>query len=121
MNWFGKSWGAPVCEPQDHVATPVGQKCGYCDQAIGEGEIGLVMPVVGNPGDPSTLPYHHACLMKSMGLYRLVHVLSGGVPLCGFSTALPCDWPEEHLWVSVMDPDDATCPGCREKLPKKQR
>lgn len=40
-----------------------------------------------------------------------VHILSHGVPLCRFTRALPCDWPEGHQWVREGD-KSATCQAC---------
>lgn len=33
----------------------------------------------------------------------IVHVLDRGWPLCMFTSALPCDWPHGHVWVSAAD------------------
>lgn len=43
---------------------------------------------------------------------QVVHVLSGGAPLCGFSTDTPNMWPDNHVWVHVRDCEKATCPDC---------
>jgi hypothetical protein len=40
-----------------------------------------------------------------------VHILHHGWPLCGFSTRVPREWPEDHRWVRI-DSDDANCVGC---------
>jgi hypothetical protein len=32
-----------------------------------------------------------------------VHILYEGLPLCGFSTTVPRDWPEGHRWVTIED------------------
>lgn len=43
--WFGPaSWGAPICEGP-RVDIPVGQPCLYCQEAIGKGDCGVMMPV----------------------------------------------------------------------------
>lgn len=39
--WFGKSWGAPACDPETHVPTPVGEKCLRCQEPILDGHQGL--------------------------------------------------------------------------------
>ncbi len=44
--WFGASWGAPCCDPHDHVATPVGELCMHCREPIIEGSQGLIHSVV---------------------------------------------------------------------------
>jgi hypothetical protein len=42
MPWFGESWGAPVCDPADHVETPVGAVCLWCVDLIDEQDSGYV-------------------------------------------------------------------------------
>lgn len=69
MQWFGKSWGAPVCEGE-HIATPVGTICfGSCAQPIVEGDRGVVLPFLGFEGighaSPDA-PYHLACFLRSV-------------------------------------------------------
>lgn len=119
MKWFGASWGAPVCTEPDRVATPLGERCGHCDEPVVEGDYGLALPFAGGQEDPRTsIPYHHGCFMEAIGIKATyVHVLMSGFPLCGFSQALPRDWPDGHRWVSIAHPDQATCPGCKSKLP----
>ena len=46
QGWFGESWGAPCCEPADHVATPVGRKCLHCSKPIEATDQGFVSPYV---------------------------------------------------------------------------
>lgn len=38
VKWFGRSWGAPVCDPEDHEETPLEARCGKCDVPIHEGK-----------------------------------------------------------------------------------
>lgn len=45
--WFGKSWGAPCCEAELHVATPVNVPCARCKEPIRPGDQGVAMPLVG--------------------------------------------------------------------------
>lgn len=47
-----------------------------------------------------------------------VHVLSFGVVACGRRDllGLPKDWPEGHVWVSILDSKAATCQGCVEAV-----
>lgn len=39
-----------------------------------------------------------------------VHGLRNGLPLCGFTTDVPRDWPPEHKWSSEVD--EINCAGC---------
>ena len=69
MQWFGKSWGAYVCEGE-HVATPVGAICfGSCGEPIAEGDRGVVLPSVAlrrESGETLAIPYHLACFLRSV-------------------------------------------------------
>lgn len=40
--WFGESWGAPVCDPDEHVETPFGAVCLWCDELVDEDDSGFV-------------------------------------------------------------------------------
>lgn len=69
MQWFGKSWGAHVCEGQ-HVETPVGAICfGSCGEPIVEGDRGVVLPFMGFEGIGNQAPdaaYHLRCFLRSV-------------------------------------------------------
>lgn len=46
-----------------------------------------------------------------------VHVLDGGVAVCGtFDTRMPAEWPEGHRWVERDAGHLATCPGCMSSM-----
>jgi hypothetical protein len=45
--WFGKSWGAPCCEEDEHVATPVNEACTRCKEPIRPGDQGIASVLVG--------------------------------------------------------------------------
>ena len=70
MKWFGASWGAPVCEPQDHVPCPEGRECPMCLKALQAGDQGVLLPFLGarEGGDPPDQPYHIRCFLKSVGV-----------------------------------------------------
>jgi len=72
MKWFGESWGAPVCEPEEHIETPVGEPCGYCDEPIAEGDIGFRMPFVSDPSGIGHMDAHHACLLRVIGVHEML-------------------------------------------------
>lgn len=42
----------------------------------------------------------------------MIHILHEGLPICGFTTALPRDWPDGHRWTRLDDQANATCPDC---------
>jgi hypothetical protein len=71
MQWFGKSWGAHVCEGE-HVPTPVGAICfGSCGEPIAEGDRGVVLPYLRYEGsfegnDPPNAAYHLPCFLRSV-------------------------------------------------------
>jgi len=45
-----------------------------------------------------------------------VHVLRQGLPLCGFSTEVPANWPPGHTWTHEDDCEHVTCPECLKLL-----
>ncbi len=63
--WFGADWGAPACDPEDHVETPVGEECCRCKGTIKDDDQGLVIPGLGAEGRIVVI-YHLDCFMKSI-------------------------------------------------------
>jgi hypothetical protein len=62
MPWFGKGrpWNRLI-DNTEHVATPVGQLCLYCDEAIVEGDEGqMVFSFDG------AKPVHRECLVRQV-------------------------------------------------------
>lgn len=55
--WFGKSWGAPVCDPETHLPTPVGDLCVRCAGEITDDDQGMIVPFAGM--QPAVLSAHH--------------------------------------------------------------
>jgi hypothetical protein len=69
MKWFGKSWGAPVCEPDEQVETPIGRPCAHdCGKEISAGDRGVVLPYYGRTSEPADLAYHLGCFLRSIGI-----------------------------------------------------
>ncbi len=72
MMWFGASWGAPVCDPALHVATPVSMCCLYCRQPIEPTDQGVLMMTVTacvRPGDKAVCemrPEHLGCFLGEL-------------------------------------------------------
>lgn len=65
MKWFGNSWGAPISDKGEHVATPVGVSCLYCGDEIDDGDRGVVLPYPGKPKDE--VAYHLHCFLTATG------------------------------------------------------
>jgi len=63
--WFGKSWGAPVCDPASHVVTPIGEACLFCDKLIAAHHQGLTLPDAGT-GIPRSV--HLDCFLRNIGV-----------------------------------------------------
>lgn len=64
--WFGKSWGAPCCEPKDHAATPAWVQCHRCKEVIMPDDQGLITPLATAPGNalaPTMLAEHIDCFL----------------------------------------------------------
>lgn len=77
MKWFGEPWPsdwevngrAPVCEnDSEHVPTPLGAYCLYCDKGIGRGDQGVLIPFIGGPDyeGPEAHYVHIKCLMRNV-------------------------------------------------------
>lgn len=70
MKWFGESWGAPVCDPEDHIETPVDEVCPgrLCvRKIIREGDRGISVPWV-HDGFVDTLDWHLNCFLHELGI-----------------------------------------------------
>lgn len=65
VHWFGASWGAAVCKPSYHLATPIGQLCMHCDRPIEQDDCGLIMMYHGTDGS-WPCPSHIACFLDSI-------------------------------------------------------
>lgn len=66
--WFGPSWGAPVCDPDGHLPTPVGQSCTDCHQPIKVNDQGLVIPCIYAPGQVRLTAVHIDCFRRGLGV-----------------------------------------------------
>lgn len=69
MSWFGPSWGAPICDPDEHVSTPAGRSCLHCGKTIVVGDQGLVSPfvrVVEGVRVVTSEPTHLDCFMRAI-------------------------------------------------------
>jgi hypothetical protein len=73
MKWFGKSWGAPICDDSQNVRTPEGEICPECGEPIKTGQQGFILPythtnTVGEVGWVDNLSYHLDCFLKTLGI-----------------------------------------------------
>jgi hypothetical protein len=73
MQWFGKHWGANICDSCERATVPVGQLCVYCDEPIEKSDNGLIMPVgemrVGEYSPdprPDFISIHLVCFMREI-------------------------------------------------------
>ena len=64
--WFGKSWGAPCCEEEEHVPTPVWERCIRCKEHIMPDDQGVTSRLIRREGDASTIAYHLDCYLKGI-------------------------------------------------------
>jgi hypothetical protein len=181
MRWFGESWGAPACTPEEHVPTPIGYWCRQCEKPIVVGDRGFLLPHCDGE-TVQQVAWHLDCLgaepkpksprarlrellaafdelaafyltrtdksLRNTTLLELVqwageqvdkledapsgeaaeiaartrrrepptsviHVLSQGFALCGFSRRVPAHWPPGHKWVALSEWRQVTCPECR--------
>lgn len=63
MPWFGESWGAPMCAPEDRVDVPAGEPCGWCDEPIEPGGRGAAAYT--SPGGADFVAYHLECWLRA--------------------------------------------------------
>lgn len=79
MQYFGKSWGAPICEQIPEVPVPIGKVCVGCGNTIKEADSGLILPFSGIKDDDGlvqpflgddghSVSYHIDCFLKNVGL-----------------------------------------------------
>ncbi len=66
MKWFGESWGAPLCGECEHVSTPVGELCVYCEEPIEANQAGVVMPAGDAHGHFAEKPEHYECFIRQI-------------------------------------------------------
>ena len=64
--WFGDSWGAPCCEEDEHVPTPVGESCARCREMNRMGDQGIVSPLVLVGGKLDVIAHHLDCYLKGI-------------------------------------------------------
>jgi hypothetical protein len=68
--WFGASWGAPVCDKESHLDTPVGERCIDCLELLTDADRGLSVPFVYEIGSMTLTHHHHACFVRNLGIGR---------------------------------------------------
>lgn len=66
MQWFGKPWGAPVCDPKARTATPVGELCAGCKSAIAKGARGLLVQHYEAGPFARLRPWHLDCWLRQL-------------------------------------------------------
>lgn len=67
MRWFGEPWKGLVCFETEHVSTPEGRLCGYCQKPIKKKDRGVL--IWGNSGG-AEVPYELGCFMEMLGLEK---------------------------------------------------
>jgi hypothetical protein len=68
MKWFGRSWGAPVCEEGEHVTLTPTVTCARCKKVFDEFDCGLVVPSVSEEGRAVFEAYHRLCFDQWLGI-----------------------------------------------------
>lgn len=71
VRWFGESWGAPVCDPENQIEAPVGAGCTRCERSIEVNDPGIRVPWVG-PGPMRFTHWHLDCWLEELGIKGLV-------------------------------------------------
>jgi hypothetical protein len=65
MLWFGKYYNSPAYDEDEHVPIPLGEKCGWCDEPIGNNDDGFFMSHM-TEQTVSMIAYHRACHMRQI-------------------------------------------------------
>lgn len=63
--YFGEAWPSSICEDARQAATPVGDLCAWCDEAIVEGDRGHWIGGVTREGSV-VQPWHRECSFRSV-------------------------------------------------------
>ena len=119
LNLLDEEEEAPVPEPLKHFDIRVKGKVLGCTWGE-QGKASLLRAwKEGQPkGRTSGMTFRESsaseCVRCRHIVFFPIHKLVGGLPLCGFSTKLPKDWPPGHTWSSKDT--DVTCPGCKVNL-----
>lgn len=75
--YFGEFWNVPALDGKHQLATPLGEKCYFCDTEILQGDRGTWTPVtrVAGDGEPWVRidPVHRECNLRS-GLGGIAHL-----------------------------------------------
>lgn len=66
MKWFGKSWGAAVCEPVDRIPVPIGKACFFCGHHFRRSDRGLSFPHIYKEEAIA----HVTCFLRRIGRYK---------------------------------------------------
>lgn len=96
VRWWGESWGAPICDPRNHVATPVTAQCAECGLMIRAGHRGVSVPTVLG-ADTEAWEYRHwhlECWLKSMGIPVAPAALRTNGPTKMAAVRMPADLHE---------------------------
>ena len=92
VGWFGKSWGAPACDPEDHEPTPQVSHCMECDKPILPDDQGIAMPVLHADYTATRGYWHLDCYLKKVlphgpdCTHCRGHDRSWHLPGCGYGT-----------------------------------
>lgn len=84
--WFGEPWGAGgpayICSSEaDHIPTPVGSICLYCEEPIEEGDSGVTTPYIDAGTNVHMAAVHVECHLRQ-GLGGVNHI-EGRCLCCG--------------------------------------
>jgi hypothetical protein len=61
--WFGKHWGAAICDDTPHAVTPTGEPCGHCGEPIAANDDGVLVPTL---GEAHRIAFHYECNLRTM-------------------------------------------------------
>ncbi len=71
MEWFGKSWNAPVNNGTQQVGTPVGDDCVRCGMKIIKDDQGVILPSIDGVMNHSVTIFHRRCFLQELGIDKV--------------------------------------------------
>lgn len=67
VRWFGDNWGAPVCEPEAQIDTPLLAPCIRCNEWFHIGDRGVSLIASPSIHPSGRVAYHLMCFLEEVG------------------------------------------------------
>jgi hypothetical protein len=64
MKWFGPAAFSNACVHGERAPVPVGQHCAWCEEGFAPGDVGYLVPLVGDT--ITDMAYHAECFLRTV-------------------------------------------------------